>query len=228
MEKIQILIIEDEALIARHIQKTLERKGYQVIAICNNADDVFSTMLHAPVNLVLSDIQIKGEIDGIELAEVIQKSFNVPVIFLTSYCDDKTLKRATNIHFESFIVKPYLEEHLLREIKLALLKQSSHSNQKKLVELGNDYVYSIQERKLFFKKTIIELTKKEQYFLYILVKNLNNVVSSEQINLALWYEKVVDDESRRQLLFRLRKKVPLLDIETVKGKGYILKVFMGD
>jgi len=224
MKKSRILIIEDEALIAHQIKRTLERAGHHVAAICSNSNDAFSALLHLPIDIVLTDIQIKGAMDGIELADIIQKNFNIPIVFLTSFFDDNTLKRVTNIRFSSYIVKPYLEEHLMREIKLAIFRHAKHNKTVKLIEITDSYIYHLQEQILFHDEKPVVLTKKEQNFLYILVLNINQLVPYKQLNLVVWYEKVVDDENRRQLLFRLRKKIPNLDIRTIKGHGYMLRV----
>ncbi len=222
MKTSHILIIEDEALIAYQIKKVLERAGYKVVAVCSNSDDVFLTLLDTKIDLILSDIHIKGAIDGIELATIIQKNFNIPIIFLTSYEDDYTLKKAINVRFASYMVKPYLEEHLMREVKLAIMRNKKQSKTVELIDIGSSYAYNLQERILFLDKKPVLLTKKEQYFLHILVLNINKIVPYTQLNLVVWYEKIVDDKNRRQLLFRLRKKIPGVDIRTIKGHGYVL------
>ncbi|XOB62169.1 helix-turn-helix domain-containing protein [Campylobacterota bacterium DY0563] len=71
---------------------------------------------------------------------------------------------------------------------------------------------------------MITLSKNEKFFLHILIVNKNNTVSNEQIDTLVWNDNPIDDVNRRHLLFRLRKKLPELDIETIKGIGYRLNI----
>ncbi|RXK14647.1 hypothetical protein CP965_04170 [Halarcobacter mediterraneus] len=221
MKKINILIIEDTMLTAQKIKRTLEWEGYNVVAIASRSDSAIETMFKNSVDIIIADINIKGDRNGIETAQIIQKNFNVPVIFLTSYHDDSTLAEASTVNFTGYIVKPYLDSHLLREVKLATYRFSLNENIKP-VELNDGYIYNIGTKTLYKNQEKINLTKKEQQFLHILIQNKNVVISNEHIDLVLWHTSITNDENRRQLLFRLRKKVPELDIKTLKGEGYIL------
>jgi DNA-binding response OmpR family regulator len=222
MKKLNILIIEDTVLTAQKMKRTLQWGGYNVVAISNRSENALETMFKEHVDIIIADINIKGELNGIETAKLIQKNFNVPVIFLTSYHDDTTLADAANVNFTGYIVKPYLDAHLLREVKLASFRFGLN-NKLEPIELNNGYVYDIQNKALLKNNQVINLTKKEKQFLHILVQNKNKIVSNEYIDLVIWHDYSTCDENRRQLLFRLRKKIPDLEIETVKGQGYILQ-----
>ncbi|PLY11120.1 MAG: hypothetical protein C0626_00695 [Arcobacter sp.] len=223
MKKINILIIEDTTLTAQKMKRTLEWAGYHVVAIASRSENALEAMFKEHVDIIIADINIKGELNGIETAKLIQKNFNVPVIFLTSYHDDTTLSDAASVNFTGYIVKPYLDAHLLREVKLASLRFGLN-NKIESIKLDNEYVYDVQNKVLLKNNKEITLTKKEEQFLYILIQNKNSVISNEYIDLTLWHENTTYDENRRQLLFRLRKKVPELDIQTIKGVGYTLKI----
>lgn len=223
MKKVNILIIEDTTLTAQKMKRTLEWAGYYVVGIANNSQAAISTMFKEHIDIIIADINIKGELNGIETAKLIQKNFNVPVIFLTSYHDDDTLADAAGVNFTGYIVKPYLDAHLLREVKLASLRFGLN-NALEPVELNNGYIYDIQNKVLLKDNQAISLTKKEEQLLHILIQNKNQIVTNEYVDLVIWHEYSTYDENRRQLLFRLRKKVPDLEIETIKGVGYILKL----
>lgn len=222
MKKVNILIIEDTTLTAQKMKRTLEWAGYNVVAIASRSENALEAMFKEYVDIVIADINIKGELNGIETAKLIQKNFNVPVIFLTSYHDDTTLADAASVDFTGYIVKPYLDAHLLREVKLASFRFGLN-NKLEPIELNNGYVYDIQNKALLKDNQEINLTKKEEQFLHILIQNKNKIVTNEHIDLVLWYNHSTCDENRRQLLFRLRKKVPELDIKTIKGQGYIFQ-----
>ncbi len=222
MKKINILIIEDTTLTAQKMKRTLQWAGYHVVAIASRSENALEAMFKEHIDIIIADINIKGELNGIETTKLIQKNFNVPVIFLTSYHDDTTLAEASSVNFTGYIVKPYLDAHLLREVKLASLRFGLN-NKIEAIRLDNEYIYDVQNKVLLKNNQKITLTKKEEQFLYILIQNKNSVISNEYLDLTLWHENTTYDENRRQLLFRLRKKVPELDIQTIKGVGYILK-----
>jgi len=222
MKKINILIIEDTTLTAQKMKRTLQWAGYHVVAIASRSENALEAMFKEHIDIIIADINIKGELNGIETAKLIQKNFNVPVIFLTSYHDDITLAEASSVNFTGYIVKPYLDAHLLREVKLASFRFGLN-NKLEPIELSNGYIYDIQNKVLLKDNQAIILTKKEEQFLHILIQNKNQIVTNEYIDLVIWHEYNTYDENRRQLLFRLRKKIPNLDIQTIKGKGYILK-----
>jgi DNA-binding response OmpR family regulator len=222
MKKINILIIEDTTLTAQKMKRTLQWAGYHVVAIASRSENALEAMFKEHIDIIIADINIKGELNGIETTKLIQKNFNVPVIFLTSYHDDTTLAEASSVNFTGYIVKPYLDAHLLREVKLASLRFGLN-NKIEAIRLDNEYIYDVQNKVLLKNNQKITLTKKEEQFLYILIQNKNSVISNEYVDLTLWHDNATYDENRRQLLFRLRKKVPELDIQTIKGVGYILK-----
>lgn len=223
MKKINILIIEDTTLTAQKMKRTLQWAGYHVVAIANRSQSALDAMFKDHVDVVIADINIKGELNGIETAKLIQKNFNVPVIFLTSYHDDHTLAEASNVNFTGYIVKPYLDAQLLREVKLASFRFGLN-NELEPIELNGGYVYDIQNKALLKDNQAINLTKKEEQFLHILLQNKNQIVSNECVDLVIWNDYSTCDENRRQLLFRLRKKVPELDIRTIKGQGYVFQL----
>lgn len=122
MSQKKLLIVEDEPLIADDIALTLERNGYSVSEIVDNALDAIDHMENNPLDLVLLDVNIEGSRDGIWLAEHINKHLHIPFVFLTSYYDDKTLARAQKTNPGGYIVKPFDEGDLVANVHLALLK----------------------------------------------------------------------------------------------------------
>ena len=155
---------------------------------------------------------------------LIQKSFDIPAFFLTSHHEDRFLTQAARVNFTGYLVKPYLEEALIREVKLVYFRSRHNSAAGTSVELGGGYRYYTEEKSLHAPEGAVALTNSEKFFLHILIMNKNQVVSLEQLDALIWNDKAVDFGNRRQLLFRLRKKVPGLVIETIKGEGYKLVV----
>lgn len=91
---INVYIVEDESIVAKDIQNSLKKLGYNVLGISNNGVDAIKNIVDLEPNIVLMDIMIKGNMTGIEVAETIKKEYNIPVIFLTAYADESTLAKA--------------------------------------------------------------------------------------------------------------------------------------
>ena len=115
-----ILIVEDELLIARQLKKKLMRLGYSVTGIVSSGEEAIQEVEDKQPDLVLMDIVIKGDMDGIETAEIIQRDFHKPVIYLTAYADDETIERAEVSAAYGYIVKPFQDREVHAMIKLAL------------------------------------------------------------------------------------------------------------
>jgi CheY-like chemotaxis protein len=115
-----ILVVEDEAIIARDIQATLLRLGYVVpppVACCEDA--LRAVIAHRP-DLVLMDIRIQGEVDGIETAARIRDAHGTPVVYLTSYSDATTIATAKASGASGYLLKPFRDHDLRSAIELAL------------------------------------------------------------------------------------------------------------
>ncbi|AKB86121.1 response regulator [Methanococcoides methylutens] len=122
MKEANILVVEDENIVALSIKKKLELMGYSVIDTASSGEDaVVKADLFYP-DLVLMDVMLRGEMDGIEAAKMIREKFDIPVIFLTAYTDDKTLERAKMAEPYGYISKPFKEQDLKSNIEMALHK----------------------------------------------------------------------------------------------------------
>jgi len=121
-KKTQILVVEDESIVAMDIRKTLQNLGYDVPYVVSTAKAAIQKAKEDKPDLVLMDIVLKGKMDGIEAADQIYTKFNIPVVYLTAYADDKTLKRAKVTEPFGYIVKPFENKDLRMVIEMALYK----------------------------------------------------------------------------------------------------------
>lgn len=124
MNKIRILVVEDESIVAKDIQNTLIKLGYEVPATASSAASAYEKLEQVQPDLVFLDIKLKGEEDGIDIAGHIKERYNIPVIFLTSYVDQETLDRAKVTEPYGYIVKPFNESDLKTTVEMALFKYS--------------------------------------------------------------------------------------------------------
>lgn len=120
MATAKILVVEDERIVAKDISKRLGALGYTVVATVPSGEEAIQKVRETHPDLVLMDIQLKGQVDGIEAAEQIRADFGTPVIYLTAYADENTLQRAKVTEPFGYIVKPFDERDLHAAIEIAL------------------------------------------------------------------------------------------------------------
>jgi PAS domain S-box-containing protein len=131
LEQARIMVVEDEGIIAQDIKNCLENLGYEVPDVVFTGHDAIERAGILRPDLILMDIVLKGDIDGIETAAEIRKKYNIPIVYLTAYEDDKTLKRAKITEPLGYILKPFEERYLRSSIEMALYK---HKMENKLKE----------------------------------------------------------------------------------------------
>jgi len=121
MDQIKILIVEDELIIAEDIKILLEDLGYQIVEqVARTYNDGIRLFESEKPDLVLLDIMISGEKDGIDLAEAIRQKAETPLIFLTSHADTSTVERAKTMNPDAYIVKPFEKTDLYSSIEIAM------------------------------------------------------------------------------------------------------------
>ena len=116
----KILLVEDDDVIAKVADWRLNNLGYTVCGRATTGAEAIELVVNAKPDLVLMDINIRGDIDGIETAKMIKKGFNIPVVYVTSHSDGPTLERAKATNPDGFIVKPFEDNDLRVAIELAL------------------------------------------------------------------------------------------------------------
>ena len=120
MTQVNIVIVEDEPIVAMDIKRCLKQLGYQVAAVAANSEDAVQQIVDKRPDLVLMDIRLKGDIDGIETAWRVRQRFNVPIVYLTAHSDPETLERAKFTEPYGYILKPYEDRDLHTTIEMAI------------------------------------------------------------------------------------------------------------
>lgn len=116
----KVLIVEDEELYGDQLEMLIEKLEYELVGIVDNSVEALQIIEKTPPDLILMDIYIKGQYDGIELAARIHQDFDIPIIFITSLQDDLTFKRAARTNPIHFITKPFSDLQLQRSIELSI------------------------------------------------------------------------------------------------------------
>ncbi|MDM8538362.1 response regulator [Desulfobacterales bacterium HSG17] len=122
MSKSKILIVEDDGIVAMDIESRLENFGYDVCGKVAYAEKAIEKAKELEPDLILMDIVLKGEMDGIEAAKIIQSQFYLPIVFLTAHADEKKIERAKVINPFGYILKPFRDRELKIIIEMALYK----------------------------------------------------------------------------------------------------------
>lgn len=125
MSKASIVIVEDEALIADHIEQLLTEEGYEVLGVFDTAEDTLAFFKNKQANIVLLDINLGGSIDGVDIANQLNKLPNLSIVFLTSNTDKKTIDRVKLTTPAGFITKPFTKEDIISNIEIALYKSTN-------------------------------------------------------------------------------------------------------
>jgi len=118
----KILIVEDEKIIAEDLRLTLSALGHNIIGIVTTGESAIKIAGAFRPDIVLMDIMLDGEVDGVEAAEQISVDYSIPVIFVTAYSDEKTRKKAEMTNPLGYINKPFEESELLDIIEKAFIK----------------------------------------------------------------------------------------------------------
>lgn len=180
--EISVYIVEDESIVAKDIQSTLKKLGYQVLGISNNGKDALENIIKTEPDIILMDIMIKGDLTGIDVAEKVKELHDVPVIFLTAYADETTLSKAKITEPYGYILKPFKEVDLRSTIEVAVYKHQKDME----VKIERDKLYNLIENKeegnkdiLFVKSNskLVKLNLKDLYYVealkdYVVINTL--------------------------------------------------------
>lgn len=164
MKTTSILVVEDNRVVARDIKQQLEKLGYIVAGMAASGETAVSLVEQRKPDLVLMDIHLEGELDGIEAANRIRAEALIPVIFLTAYADDETVKRAVQAEPFGYLLKPFEENQLRTAIEMALykhvadrkLRESERRYATTLASIGDAVIATDADAKITFMNPVAE------------------------------------------------------------------------
>jgi len=221
MNKLNILIIEDESLVAMELQQAIENMGHNVVEYATNVKMANKFFEQFEVDLILMDINLNDSLNGIELYKSLE--LQIPIIYLTAYTDEKTMSEAISTNPLGYLIKPHTEDELKAIIKLAQYKiqniEKVPKRVEKLIEVGKGYFFDTEEEQLFYNDLAVKLTIKERGLLKILIRAKGKIVKFEKIENELWHGETVNNTSLRTLIYRLRSKLEHKLIESEFNVG---------
>lgn len=221
----KIFIIEDDEKLVRLIEDRLKRYGYSVARV-KDYSNIKGEFIKEKPHLVLLDINLPN-FDGFFWCRELRSISKVPIIFLSARFSDMDQVMAIENGGDDYIIKPFSFDLLLAKVKSAIRRvygEYAKNNSKDIYEVDGVYLYKSQNTVEWQGKRI-ELSKKEFALLYILITNLNEIVSRETLLEQLWDDiDFVDDNTLSVNIARLRKRLEEIGIydaiQTKRGQGY--------
>lgn len=214
MNPLKIYIVEDEPLISETIRTILTKEGHTVCGDSDNAKEALYDIENLQPDLVLADIKLEGELDGIDMIHHLKKRSKIPFIFLTSFSDENTLERVKATNPSGFIVKPFNENTLISNIELAYYK---HQQEQQSVSVNS-------ENDSFFIKSKGELIKiqQDQILFFEAYDNYCNLYTSEKKHLISHTLKSVEKKLPISKFLKVHRSyiINLSKIDSIQ-EGYV-------
>ena len=170
---LRILIVEDEPIISDDIESTLISNHYDVAGKAYSSTHALDMLMNRYPDLVLLDIAIKGDKDGIDIATIIREKYHIPFIFLTSFSDKVTLERVKPTMPYGYIVKPFKDRDIVTSIEMAMYRFAIENNTKALDKVGIETKFELK------------LTKMEFQILLMIWQGKSNQAISSEIFLSI-------------------------------------------
>ena len=146
MNPIKILVVEDEVIVAEDIGFRLKKLGYIVTATVASGEEAIEKVAENRPDLVLMDIVLKGDMDGVTAAEKIRNRVDIPIVFLTAYADDQTLQRAKLTNPFGYIIKPFQQNDLRVAIEIALHRHEIETKMQETLKASEAAKESVEEK----------------------------------------------------------------------------------
>ncbi len=210
----KIILLEDDEFIANEIKLYFEIKNHTV-EIYTNGEELLENANIYSCDIFLLDINMPIK-NGIEtLKEIRELEVKTPAIFLTSMSDVDTIKLGFEVGCSDYVRKPFhFEELEIRMNRLVL-----ESNYKK-IKLGPNQIYDPQRMELIDNEKVVDFTENEKKLIYFLVKNLNHIVDSNTLMDYVWDDRIVNSNTLRTQIKKIRSKISYDFIHNIRGTGY--------
>jgi len=217
LKKVNILFLEDNEEFAKNTTELLSiyfKKVYHV----NSIKSAYEIIDDYKIDFIITDIKLQDG-NGLEFIKQLRDNdYSTPIIILSSYKNEKLLLQAIPLHVEAYELKPLSYEkfeNLIETISKVL-------KPKNIITINNELRYNTKSKEILYRYQKIQLTKKEINFVEYLVKKSPGIVSPDMIQVNVWENKIMSNSAIKNLILRLRKKVPTQFIVNVGGVGYKL------
>ncbi|MBU0633303.1 response regulator transcription factor [bacterium] len=213
-----VLLAEDDTITRTEMAGILEML-FKSVYSAHDGEKAYQLYEDKAPDIILTDIKMP-KMDGLNLIRKIrQNNYDIPIILLTSFADKEFLLDASNLSIDGYLVKPIELEKLTYTLCKAL--QRIH-NDVEIVPLGKQLFYNSATKELYLDGSIVVLGAKEHQLLLLLIENRHRTVTKEEIEKELWPFDAVSNSAIKKLILRIRQKIKLDIIVSVRGIGYRL------
>jgi len=236
MSKINVLVVEDESIVSKDIQHSLKKLGYNVVGASATGERAIELAASENPDIILMDIMLKGEMNGIEAAEQIKEAQSLPIIFLTAYADELTLSKAKVTQPYGYILKPFKEIDLHTTIEMAIYK---HGKEQEVIkerdllfsivdnnETGKDHIFVKSNSKLVKLKTtdiyyiealkdyVVIHTNEKRYTIHSTMKDIEKKMGNSDFlrvhrSYIIRLDKISTIEHPNLTLEKIEKTIPI-------------------
>ena len=226
MKPVKILIVEDEFIISERLAQNLQGTGYEVTNIVVSGKEAIESINADRPDLIIMDIKLEGELDGIDTTKQINKKYTIPVIYLTGYTDKKLFTRAKSTHPVSYLTKPYNSNDINNAIELAIhnavfFNEKSKGASKKIEDtlfVLSEHIFVKDSKNCFNKVGIEDILWIKGEGSYSVIKTLNEKhVTSHNL-------KTIENKIQHQGLLRIHRSyiINLSKVNQIIGKRFII------
>ncbi|MDD3055492.1 MAG: response regulator transcription factor [Aliarcobacter sp.] len=219
LKTLSILYAEDDLVIQESISRIL-KIFFKEVFVANDGNEALEIYQNNKINVLMLDY-VMPNLDGYQTTKIIREiNKKIPIILVSAYTDKDKLLNAIELNLIKYLEKPILHEDLINVFNSVI--SSLEENNLLQIKLDEDIFYSFITKKIIKMNEEIVLTKNEILFLELLLNKANLLVSKELIENNV-FEGPVDENTIRNMVYRLRKKLDSKIIVTVKDLGYLIK-----
>ncbi|MBE0514766.1 response regulator transcription factor [Sulfurimonas sp.] len=211
----KILLLEDDEFICKEIQNYFELNDHQVDYF-HDGEALLDNALLQNYDIFLLDINTPKK-NGFEtLREIRKENIMTPAIYITAQSDIEHVKKGYDLGCSDYVRKPFLLEELELRINQTLHKDAAKNSMK----ISENYRFDLSTMRLFYKDEAVDLSVHEKKLLYILSKNINQIITTDILKDYVWDNKEVQDNTLRTQIKKLRAKLQENFILNVRNAGY--------
>jgi DNA-binding response OmpR family regulator len=225
MKKLNILIVEDEALAILYLKgilKSIEYIAINDVFVSTKADEALEYVKNNKIDVVFMDINIEGGLNGIECATQIGHSSDIPIIYTTAFKDSDTIRKTNRTNSIAYLIKPFKPENVEASLNIALRLYKHKKQNDPICITVENLKYNRENKTLYENNKAVKLTQKELALVDLFFNNINQNISYETLKNKVWDDDEISENTIRDLIYRVKQKIPSLKISSVSKIGYIL------